>query len=354
MWCPKCHAEVAAEVDSASRRIRCATCQADLGVSDRLPGTSKTREARELLKRWSSESLLAPGSIEIPPTNYVTESSHESELVQELNCDPGEISSERAEQAESGSTGADTPTDFETPADFDFADASRAESPAGGKSPQTATGERRFRVDAAHVPAIPDPPPTSVVSAESGADVPEKAVAAANPAPPPAPAGKQRETAVADPPQTTLRADDSHGGAPSAPHFPIHAAADNGSASKPNWVSLGGQLLAYCGVGLMTIGAALVLWGYFGGPQHYLPTGWLAATAGQMLMFLGVITLVSSGMEQTTAEVSRQIEVLGNRIISVEQETIRQALAGPKLAASRFSQDAPAEESTAGAAVENP
>jgi hypothetical protein len=92
--------------------------------------------------------------------------------------------------------------------------------------------------------------------------------------------------------------------------------------------SLWGQLLAYGGVCLLTVGTALVLWGYFGGPTHYAPTGWLVTTAGQMLLFLGVVTLISGGMQQTTHEVSARVEHLGGRMIRIEQ-TAEKLLRGP-------------------------
>ena len=76
----------------------------------------------------------------------------------------------------------------------------------------------------------------------------------------------------------------------------------------------------------------MVLWGYFGGPESYTPTGWLLASAGQMLLFLGVVTLVSGGMEQTTHEVSRRIEFLGDQLIRIEKHTQEQLLRGPHYA----------------------
>lgn len=76
----------------------------------------------------------------------------------------------------------------------------------------------------------------------------------------------------------------------------------------------------------------MVLWGYFGGPASYTPTGWLLASAGQMLLFLGVVTLVSGGMEQTTHEVSRRIEYLGDQLIRIEKHTQEQLLRGPHYA----------------------
>ena len=63
----------------------------------------------------------------------------------------------------------------------------------------------------------------------------------------------------------------------------------------------------------------MVVWSYYGGPATYAPTGWLIATAGQMLLFFGVVTLVSGGLEQTTDQVNKRIEQLGDHIIRIEQ-----------------------------------
>jgi hypothetical protein len=71
-----------------------------------------------------------------------------------------------------------------------------------------------------------------------------------------------------------------------------------------------------------------VLWGHFGGPAQYAPTGWLVATAGQMLLFLGVVTLISGGMQQTTQQVTSRVEYIGNRMLRFEQ-TAEELLRGP-------------------------
>lgn len=123
---------------------------------------------------------------------------------------------------------------------------------------------------------------------------------------------------------------------------PIEAPPPRGT----NWNSIIGQLLAYGGVATLTVGTVLVLWGYFGGPTTYTPTGWLIATAGQMLLFLGVITLVSGGMEHTTEEVCRRIDFLGDRILRVEQASRDHALRGPSIPAERFVDGAVHEERT--------
>ena len=118
-----------------------------------------------------------------------------------------------------------------------------------------------------------------------------------------------------------------------APHGlnpPHYTAVPARSVAKgSNWVTAVGQVFAYFGVGGLTIGTVLVLMGYFGGPTSYATTGWLVATAGQMLLFLGVVTLVSGGMEQTTHEVTQRIERLGDHIFRIERHTSEQALRGP-------------------------
>jgi hypothetical protein len=72
----------------------------------------------------------------------------------------------------------------------------------------------------------------------------------------------------------------------------------------------------------------LVLWGYFGGPISYAPTGWLITTLGQMFLFLGIVTLISSGMEQASSELTARIDQLGQRLMRVESLQ-RESLKGP-------------------------
>jgi hypothetical protein len=129
------------------------------------------------------------------------------------------------------------------------------------------------------------------------------------------------------------------------PHFDVHAAIDGNANRRQNSTSLAGQFLAYAGVLGLTIGTAMIVFGYFGGPESFTPTGWLITTAGQMLLFLGVVTLVSGGMEQTTDEVSRRIERLGDQLLRIENASREHALRGPSVPAERFAgQTEPAQE----------
>jgi hypothetical protein len=55
--------------------------------------------------------------------------------------------------------------------------------------------------------------------------------------------------------------------------------------------------------------------------------------AGQMILILGVVTLVSGGMEQTNEDVRVRIERLGERIIRIEHMARDHALRGPNFPA---------------------
>ena len=136
----------------------------------------------------------------------------------------------------------------------------------------------------------------------------------------PAPAAARAPAAETPPPGAASVSIHAAHGVP-APHFQKNAVSLADKSSK--WVTLVGQLFAYFGVGGLTVGTVLILMGYFGGHSHYTTTGWLITTAGQMLLFLGVVTLVSGGMEQTTQEVARRIDTLGERLVRIEKATVR-------------------------------
>ncbi|HRA87915.1 MAG TPA: hypothetical protein PK992_07595, partial [Planctomycetaceae bacterium] len=134
--------------------------------------------------------------------------------------------------------------------------------------------------------------------------------------------------------------DDAHDSAPRGPHFEVTA------PRRSNLTSATGQFLAYLGVLGLTIGTAMVIYGHFGGYSEYTPTGWLVTTVAQMLLFLGVINLVSGGIEQNNEDVSRRINTLGEQLIRIEAVT-SEVLKGPKISAHRYANpDAEVEEST--------
>lgn len=123
--------------------------------------------------------------------------------------------------------------------------------------------------------------------------------------------------------------DEAHGPDVRGPHFEITA------PKRSNLTSITGQMLAYVGVLGLTIGTAMVIYGHFGGHAEYTPTGWLVTTVAQMMLFLGVINLVSGGIEQNNVDVSARINHLGEQLMRIEQVT-EEAIRGPRIDPRRY------------------
>jgi hypothetical protein len=132
------------------------------------------------------------------------------------------------------------------------------------------------------------------------------------------------------------RVDAPHAGGPAPPHFDVHTAIATKTEQGGAGAQIAGQVLAYSGVLALTLGTALVIWGSFAAPPAYAPTGWRIATGGQMLLFLGVVTLVAGGLEQTSRDVRVRVESLGERLIRIEHAATGHALKGPHIPATSF------------------
>ena len=79
----------------------------------------------------------------------------------------------------------------------------------------------------------------------------------------------------------------------------------------------------------------MIVWNGFGHAPLNTPTSWLIATGGQMLLFLGIVTLVSSGLEQTNEDMNRQIRLLGEQLLRIEQGQTTMADQAPHHASAR-------------------
>lgn len=236
MWCPSCSADVAAEVTADERRFLCTRCQTELGLTAATTRPAITtplaaeRDARELLAKWSAQSLLdEPLRPVVPAPKPVLE-----------------------------------PAVMEAP----------VETPPV-------------------VVSIPQPEPI-----------------------------KRRKI---------RRRESSNFGRESI----VSSMVENSTTNPPRrassgvWLSTMGHLAAYAGIGLITCGTALVIWSHYGGPASYAPTGWLIAALGQMLFFLGMVNLVSGGLEQTSADLRQQIAELELRHGRIDEAHPPRELAGP-------------------------
>lgn len=455
MWCGKCQADVAAEVSPDNQRVFCTVCGALLTMidapparpSNERPASDKTKDARDLLQRWSSGKVLDPfgppikqveptpklepaetpvAATPLPsvqehetkavlePVNTIPaagklatdESATKVEIASPISASPKSDVTNVAESAprfatdaapseltakDAALTGGLTPRsnpDFSTPlvttnAHTDQSGEQRASALRTSPSPFVAAAMNSNPSVATLVssPAFAEfsraQPTTNLAPVENPLKVTPPTERPSAPLPPsPFESPTKSETPSVFPP--VLSPPLMSQPAPSmaakiridAPHdqtgfqgtaAPLVATstgttttllnASGPFVSKPlptqtrtetrrmaswmptwdpafwrtepstsgNWTSAAGQFLAYAGVLGLTVGACMVVWSYYGGPATYAPTGWLIATAGQMLLFFGVVTLVSGGLEQTTEQVNKRIEQLGDHIIRIEQ-----------------------------------
>ena len=294
MYCETCQTDVAAEIAPSGKALLCTTCGGEVRRTETPSLSSEAQSARELLDRWSRDELLDPYG----PADESADSPapRQKPAVQE----PAAQKPTPKLRIDDGVAGVPV---------------------SGPRTPRPpAAGPKRphFRIDAAQTPGSSSPATEALDAAmaapptQTGQDGP--------PAPPMTADGY---AAMPD----GYRVDARH--AVPAPHLPVEAFAPESGPKPGRFESLAGQLLAYGGVALLTVGTSLVLFGYFGGPTDYTATGWLVATIGQMLLFLGVVTLISGGMQQTTHEVGSRVQYLGDRLVRLES---RQPLAGPHYA----------------------
>ena len=279
MWCSSCRADVAAELSTDNRRMLCARCQTELGIAAaalprivNAPRTVETeRDARELLARWSTQNLLDV----VPPASAT--SALGPVTVAESIFSKGE-------------------NRFDPP---------RSSVPAPSLAFVAAVNQKRE-----------SPPVIPIESSRRDSDDPVQRRPKKNRQPRPVETSANAQTAsLVNSDIGTVRHD-----APTPDHDQIVRNALHGQPiSSGGWTTFAGQICAYGGVALLTCGSVLVMWSYFGGPANFMPTGWLSAAVGQMLLFLGVVTLISSGLDQTVAEVAWRIDHLADEVHQMGQ-----------------------------------
>lgn len=319
MWCEQCQSDVATEISADGQQLLCTACQQPVRKVVAPSLHPETRSAREFLERWAREQQSLRGAQEKPAAN--------ASAPAEETPSPLQTPTPAAETKPLADL-LDTRAPDPEPAEHDHS--SRLPDLSAITPPR-----KKFRIDPQHIaPAGPLPPrqhrPSRPHQLESAAEptaspqqkLPEpvkpewvKAVEATPPAQiPPA----VTETASAPEPRYRL---DQAQALTQGPHFNPTTLAPQRTVFPGRSEAIWGQLMAYAGVGLLTVGTVMVLWGYFGQIEQYASTGWLIATAGQMLLLLGIVTLVGGGMQQTTHEVTQRIEHLGGRIIRIEEST---------------------------------
>lgn len=366
MWCEHCQTDVATEVSADGQSLLCTTCRQPAKKIVAPSLHPETKSAREFLERWAREQQVQRqqrGSDKPEPVTPVVTAKPASSAASVIPADvaallkavTGKESSLSSAEKPVEKTVKDIVKDKETAKDsvksligkqevqtteFRSELSVKSPVPAPAQSPsqgsaasqqEPAPRKRKRRIDSQHSGPIPNHNETSRRShrlervSETQMDH-ESAEAAQQPKS----ATAQSEPRVIN---RIVRIEEGHS-VNQAPHFNPQVNAPRRSALPGRSEAFWGQLMAYVGVGMLTVGTVFVLWGYFGDIERYASTGWLVATAGQMLLLLGIVTLVGGGMQQTTHEVSQRIEHLGGRIIRIEQSTDK-ILKGPAYRRSR-------------------
>lgn len=391
MWCGKCQSEVAAEVSSDNQRVFCAACGTLLSTIDAPPSrpttdkfSDRTKDARELLQRWSSGKVVDPFG---PP--ILASSSN-------AKTPPNPLQDAKPATPSTALDLSDTIT--RTAASFENT-APRPATPLASIPPFSDSLPPTNTTPASTIklpdtldtltdrPAVPTPNLLAAVtdSAQTTVTPSSSPFVSSVASPTPFAAALTNPPVSAVPRSHFHRIDAAH----PAVQFASGTKATTGvipdsvgpfaskatSQTSPEikrlkmwfptwdpavwrsepsgaggWSSLAGQFLAYAGVLGMTAGACMAVWSYFGGPASYAPTGWLLATAGQMLLFFGVVTLVSGGLEQTTEQVNKRIEQLGDHIIRIEQAAREMSVRGGAVPPAHFGNDHEAAASQRSAA----
>ncbi len=285
MWCAKCQSEVAVEARPNSQRLHCATCGTEISPRPNRTGSVPPQGQ-------APSGMQPPSGGHAGTTPPAPKNPHEllARWAGNQMFDPyGPIISPEGKKEP-------PPESPQQPA-----------KPAS-KSPAPSDQSAKIRIDPAftegwsEIPAPHTPAPSRSSHSRSRPRVPKLT---------------EREMPAGQRAHSPSRLQ--------GPHF--DPARMRPPVNQSNWIAWFGQTLAYVGAGTLTVGAAMVMIGYMGGPTHYAPTGWFTTTIGQMLLFLGVVTLVSAGMEQTTVEVAKRIDTLGDQIERLEYNSHAHAVA---------------------------
>jgi hypothetical protein len=347
MWCEHCQADRAAEASAETKEITCATCGTRLTSQQFGKLDRQMQQARELLDRWSKEPLLEPYS-PLPDKH----ASHLSELRDSEASESREQISESLSDALTG----ESDVEFSSMGDqiekifaksrrakfrYDVAHRSDSEDQPLDALEESVSKKLSHAIDDAEI--LEDAAPRNPSRAETLSEEARRSVSFADSSPstPTIPTGDRISSVKVHrtdpPPQQT---------AP-ATHLNIQQLIEERlehKSRKIDWMMMAGQWLAYLGVLAMTAGGAVIVYGYFGGAEGMTPRGWMLTTAGQMLLFLGIVTLISNGMERSSEEITDRIDILGEQLFRFEAETRAHFVKGPKLSAETYAENADSRE----------
>ncbi len=310
MWCGHCQAEVAGQATQDNQHVNCAVCGNAISAARSIPeeADNLSKDPKELLARWASHEILDPYG----PVLGKQGTAESGKSATEVSATPQETT------LFSSTTGIEGHLGMTRSLPLTTAELVASTSQTGAPHSSEAS---EFELPISEAP--PAANHTEEVNSEQ--TEPEEIVTP-----------QQAEPAT----ETVL---------------PFSQAIEPQVAAKKKRrggsMMFLGQILAYVGVASLTIGTTLVLWGYFGGKPEQAPLGWLVATSGQMLLFLGVVTLVSGGLEQTTSAVEEKIDELSATILRLEHHRPQTDFGHAPLAAGSQTEPLDLPEAPPGAAA---
>lgn len=304
MWCANCQDDVATEISEDAQSLKCITCGEIVRKVFAPSLHPQTKTARDLLQKWAEEQK--------EELAQQTQQQKIKSSEPQVQSPDAEVSAQDNDVKSIDSDAIGTVESIDSNEEVTQVEANSALA-ADQKS------QPKFRVDAAHEETILPGRSNEHQVSEMASSEPHSQNSD--------PTDSEQSDLVPDVDHRRHLNHTIHEQAP-APHFDVAVAAKQAKKRPGRSEAIWGQLLAYAGVGILTVGTVLVLWGYFGMIEQYASTGWLLSTAGQMLLLLGIVTLVSGGMQQTTHEVTERIEYLGGRMMRIEEST-EKLLSGP-------------------------
>lgn len=302
MWCPKCQIDKTVDQTETAASPVCDVCHSVLSSQPPENKPAQTSNAHKLLERWSDQRMLTPSG-ELPKANALAplEGQNLPEIseadLKKRNTKPRAV--------------AQAPK--------------RQPKPANKPKPNTVKLSEHLKSKTEKPVAQIEKPARKTISIS---DRPERKKQTPQAAPTRAAQTSKTST------KTNSKAIQSNRPLPSRkkagasrprrkPEYDVQAAIREQIMKQKSWLSAIGYLFSYGGALLLTAGAGLTLWSFFGKSVDNVPTEWLVTTIGQLFLFAGLVMLVTVVVDQVGKKILFRISQLDDRLVNIEEHLSR-------------------------------
>lgn len=264
MYCSCCKSDVAAKLDQDDRTLLCTHCGTEIQANGRVNSLNDaTRDAQSLLQRWADPQIFDAPSEEIAQvkTDPTVDNSIDDLPIVEL----AEIQTE----------------------------VKKTETPIVEELPETAQHFEEVLLETSEIPEQPinQESKSTETKIHHVIDEPEFEVRKSY-------VVERSDMQILNRPILTSTA------------FEVQQSINDRHSSKFNWRRFIGQSLAYLGTGILSVGGAAIVWSFYDGPEHIVPAGWIMVFAGQLMLFLGLVTLITSGVKELRSDVVNRVDFI--------------------------------------------